>query len=87
MRGLDRVAGFSLRHERAIGLVAAAWFVLGCADAAGFIDLPKIPFLTGTAGLIAAALANAAWHGFAKPALENRKKELGATRSPGAPEV
>ena len=78
----DALIRFAHKHERAIGLLGAAWFALGCAGQAGFVDLPRFPFLTGPVALVAAGLFNAAWFGFARPAIEKRKAALRAEDSP-----
>lgn len=70
---------FAVRHERVLAIIGALWFALGCASAAGFVDLPQIPFVTDTFGWLCAAVWNALWWGAAHPALERRRAKDAAS--------
>lgn len=59
-----------------LSIVGAAWFAAGCAVYANFITLPAFPFLTDDVVLYSGAAYNALWWGFARPAIERRKKTL-----------
>lgn len=70
-----------MRHERAIAIVSAAWFALGCAVAARFVTLPNwlaIPYLTDHNAFWLTGAWNAAFWGFIHPKLEARRKALAA---------
>lgn len=74
-RAVDWGMRFAMRHQRALAIIGALWFALGCASAAGFVDLPRIPFVTDRFGWVCAAVWNALWWGVAHPALERRRAE------------
>lgn len=70
----DRVDAFAARHQRAIGIAGAAFFVLSTAIYAQFIDLPKFDWLSERALMIASTVFNALWWGFVHPRIEARRK-------------
>ncbi|WP_435416736.1 hypothetical protein WAB17_07485 [Parerythrobacter aurantius] len=75
-RILDQLVRFGSRYERPLGWLAAAWFVIGCVAAAGFVDLPRIPFLTDRNAWMVSAPVNALWWGWLRPELQLRKAAL-----------
>lgn len=73
---VDRMLDLEERHERAITVVLGAFFVVSCAVYARFITLPDIPRIDEqTIFFWVSAAFNAIWHGFARPALDKRKKQ------------
>lgn len=79
---LDTLIRLAQRYERPIAIAGALWFALSCASAAGFIDLPQIALLTDRYALLVAGAWNAAWWGFAHPALERRREAIAAEGEP-----
>lgn len=77
-RLIDAGMRFTLRHQRALTIIGALWFALGCASAAGFIELPKIPLVTDRLGWLFAGVWNGLWWGAINPALERRRAALAA---------
>lgn len=72
-RVMDLGTRFALQHQRALAIIGALWFALGCAASAGFVDLPRIPFVTDSLGWLVAGIWNALWWGAINPALERRR--------------
>lgn len=70
---LARLERQAERHQKTLSLLAALWFVASTAEAAGFIDLPELPWFGGWFWLVIAAIWNALWWGFARPHLERRR--------------
>lgn len=64
------------RHRRLFSIVGAIWFAVGCAVYAKFLTLPAFPFLTDEVLIYSSAVYNAVWWGFARPAIERRRKNL-----------
>lgn len=75
-RQFRAIAAFALRHERAIAVIGTGWFALNCADVSGFIDLPRIPFITGATAFWISGLWTALWWSWIYGAIEDRKAEL-----------
>lgn len=73
---IDNILRLSEHHKRTLSVVGAAWFALGCAVYARFLELPEIPYLTKEVALYSGAAYNAIWWGFARPAIERRTKAL-----------
>lgn len=69
------------RHRRFLSVIGAIWFVVGCAIYAKFLTLPAFPFLTDDVVLYSGAVYNAAWWGFARPAIVRREKDLMTERA------
>ena len=74
-RLLDLGLRLALRHQRALALIGALWFALGCAASAGFVDLPRIPFVTDRLGWLVAGMWNALWWGLAYPRIAARREQ------------
>ncbi|MCR2832576.1 hypothetical protein [Parerythrobacter lacustris] len=75
----DRWLRFAMRHERAIAIVSAIWFALGCAVTARFVVLPEwleVPYLTDRNAFWLTGAWNAAFWGYIHPKLEAKRKAL-----------
>lgn len=72
---IDRADAFFGRWQLVLSVLSVAWFVLICADFAGFVDLPVVLPLSGWLAILPAALWNAVWWGFAYPRIETRRAE------------
>ena len=70
----DRADAFAARHQRAIGIAGAAFFVVSTAIYAQFIALPEIDWLRDRTLMIASTLFNALWWGFAYPRVQSRRE-------------
>ena len=81
---LDPVLDFAERYRRPLTIIGVIWFALSWADTARFIDLPKIPLLTGTAAMWVSTAYNAIWWGFLNPRIERRRKERADLTTAGA---
>ena len=77
-RVMDLATRFALQHQRSLAIIGALWFALGYAASAGFVDLPRIPFVTDSLGWLVAGIWNALWWGAINPALERRRAALAA---------
>lgn len=74
LMAIDSFFALTERHQRLLSVVGALWFALSCAVYAKFLILPDMPFLTDEVVLYSGAAYNALWFGFARPAVERRKK-------------
>jgi hypothetical protein len=77
-RAIDRIEALLEPHAKAISILAAIWFWLSIAIYAGFVRLPQLPWLSDRALFWAGLAFNAAWWGFLRPAMEQRRKARGA---------
>ena len=75
-RMFEAIARFAIRHERALTITGAIWFAISCASYAGFVDLPRIPFVTDRYAFWLSGAWNAIWWGFLHPRLARRKAAL-----------
>ncbi|HUQ14055.1 MAG TPA: hypothetical protein VM055_07245 [Novosphingobium sp.] len=71
---LARAEAFAERHERTLSILATLWLAVTTADYAGFITLPRLPFLAERTWLILGIVVSGAWWGYIRPALERRRK-------------
>ena len=74
-RAIDALTDFTVRFRVPISLIAGAWFVLSWASSAQFIELPSIPGLTGTPGILASSAVNGLWWGWLNPRVEQRRAD------------
>jgi hypothetical protein len=77
-RAIDRIEALLEPHAKAISILAAIWFWLSIAIYAGFVRLPQLPWLSDRALFWAGLAFNAAWWGFLRPAIEQRRKAVRA---------
>lgn len=77
-RAIDRLEARLAPHSKAISVAAAIWFWVGIAIQARFVPLPDLPRGVEAAIFWAGVAFNANWWGFLRPAIEQRRKQLGA---------
>jgi len=72
-RLIDSVDAFAARYRRPLAILGGLWLGVSWASNAHFIDLPRIPLLTGTSGAIASGAFAALWWGWINPRIERRR--------------
>ena len=73
---LERIARFSMRHEKAVAVLGFVWFWAGIAIYAEFIKLPDLPEIAVEVFFWLSVAFNASWWGYAKPAIDRKRAQL-----------